>query len=289
MKRIILLFGFLMILAVGSMNAQELVVQSFGLSPTNTYAKLHERLDANEDPCAVVIISVADAKQYTVISSTMIGDPIYHSGEILVYLAAGTKHFRIRSDKFGEMDIPLVDAEGEAIRLESHYTYELKLKLVIPEKRRTIVMAEFGYHPSQTSFGAMVGVATKHGAYLRFRSNFGSASSSLECDDSGMLSTGEIPYYKPGASETGRLSFTGGYLYRVAKPLYAYAGVGYGYRTLTWEMNDGTKVENKDHSANGLAAELGVIGQYKRFALSLGVHTINFKYAEMSVGIGYMF
>ena len=66
-------------------------------------------------------------------------------------------------------------------------------------------------------------------------------------------------------------------------------GVGYGQRTLAWETVEGEWVKNIDHSASGLAAEIGAIGNYKNFALSLGVQTINFKYMELSVGIGYIF
>ena len=86
-----------------------------------------------------------------------------------------------------------------------------------------------------------------------------------------------------------RLRSAPGYLYRFIKPLYGYVGAGYGQRTLAWETTDGDLVKNKDHSASGLAFEVGAIGQYKNFALSLGLQTINFKYMELGVGIGYFF
>ena len=97
------------------------------------------------------------------------------------------------------------------------------------------------------------------------------------------------PFYKEGASAKSRFSFTGGYLYRFMNPLYGYAGLGYGQRTLAWETTDGELVKNTDHSVSGLAFEIGAIGQYKNFALSLGLQTINFKYMELGVGIGYFF
>ncbi|MBQ8673218.1 MAG: PEGA domain-containing protein, partial [Bacteroides sp.] len=72
-------------------------------------------------------------------------------------------------------------------------------------------------------------------------------------------------------------------------PVYAYVGAGYGTRTLAWETEEGEWVKNTDHSASGIAAEIGAIGRYKSCALSLGVQTINFKYMELSVGVGFFF
>ena len=60
-----------------------------------------------------------------------------------------------------------------------------------------LVMAEVGYHSSQVSYGGMIGFVRKNGAYVKFRSDFGSASADLECDDSGALTSGGegTPYY----------------------------------------------------------------------------------------------
>lgn len=158
------------------------------------------------------------------------------------------------------------------------------------EPRRTLVMAEVGYHPSQISFGAMVGIVSKNGAYLRFRSDFGSASTELECDDTGALSNGAgTPYYKEGVTTKARMSITAGYLRQIIKPLYAYIGAGYGNRVLAWETIDGELVKNTDHSATGVAAELGAIGRLGQFAVSVGFQTVNFKYHELSAGIGFFF
>lgn len=179
----------------------------------------------------------------------------------------------VTAEKDGELRIPLVSS------------------LTPPEGRRTLVMLEAGYHPSQISFGAMVGMVETNGAYLRFRSDFGSASTDLECDDTGYLTAGGtgLPYYKEGATSKARMSITAGYLRRIAKPLYLYVGVGYGSRTLAWETIDGELVKNTDHSATGVAGEIGAIGRFGKFALSVGYQTVNFKYHEASLGIGFMF
>lgn len=165
------------------------------------------------------------------------------------------QEYRIRIEKefFFPMDSTVTIFAGKT----SSLTFKMKSTIKPKEPRRTLVMAEVGYHPSQISFGAMVGIVSKNGAYLRFRSDFGSASTELECDDTGALANGTgTPYYKEGVTNKARMSITAGYLRQIIKPLYAYIGAGYGNRVLAWETIDGELVKNTDHSATGVAAEL---------------------------------
>ena len=193
---------------------------------------------------------------------------------------------RIEKDFFFPMDSTITIFAGKT----SSLTFKMKSTIKPKEPRRTLVMAEVGYHPSQISFGAMVGIVSKNGAYLRFRSDFGSASTELECDDTGALANGTgTPYYKEGITTKARMSITAGYLRQIIKPLYAYIGAGYGNRILAWETIDGELVKNTDHSATGVAAELGAIGRLGQFAVSVGFQTVNFKYHELSAGIGFFF
>ena len=266
--------------------AQELQVKGFQRLENDLYARTHERLDINETPCAVLRVSVADAQKF-VFTGNIIGEVEYHPGEAIVYMTARSRNISIMSDKFGLLKYEFPE------RLEKQVVYKLDLKLILPEdqKRKTLVMAESAFHSSHTSFGAMVGIVAKHGAYLRFRSDFKSVSTDLECDDTGALTGGGtgIPYYVEGSSKKSRFSLTGGYLYRFMKPLYGYIGAGYGTRTLAWETVGGEWAKNVDHSASGIAAEIGAIGRYKSWALSLGCQTINFKYMEINVGVGFFF
>ena len=193
---------------------------------------------------------------------------------------------RIEKDFFFPMDSTITIFAGKT----SSLTFKMKSTIKPKEPRRTLVMAEVGYHPSQISFGAMVGIVSKNGAYLRFRSDFGSASTELECDDTGALANGTgTPYYKEGITTKARMSITAGYLRQIIKPLYAYIGAGYGNRVLAWETIDSELVKNTDHSATGVAAELGAIGRLGQFAVSVGFQTVNFKYHELSAGIGFFF
>lgn len=198
------------------------------------------------------------------------------------------KEYKVHIEKetYFPIDSTLNVNAGETYNLTFKMTSTIKFK----EPQRTLIMAEVGYHPSQFSYGGMIGFVRKNGAYVKFRSDFGSTSTELECDDSGALTNGEgRPYYKKGIESKSRMSVTAGYLRQIWQPLYMYAGVGYGSRTLAWETADGISVKNADHSATGAAAELGAIGRLGTFALSVGFHTVNFKYYELSFGVGVIF
>lgn len=217
------------------------------------------------------------------VNGEKVGKTDYASGR----MSLGTYRIRVEKEDYFPRDTTVdVTVENDA-----NVWIPLLSSLPPAEGRRTLVMLEAGWHPSQLSFGAMVGMVETNGAYIRFRSDFGSASADLECDDSGSLTAGGtgLPYYKEGATSKSRMSVTAGYLRRLAKPLYLYVGAGYGSRTLAWETIDGELVKNTDHSASGIAGEIGAIGRFGKFALSAGYQTVNFKYHEASLGIGFMF
>lgn len=222
-----------------------------------------------------------DAKVY--IDNELAGETPYKSDRMPL------KDYQVRVEKefFFPMDSTIVITAGET----SSLTFKMKSTIKPKEPRRTLVMLEADWHPSQTSFGAMVGFVAKNGAYVRFRSDFGSVSADLECDDTGALTGGGngTPYYKEGVTQKARMSVTAGYMRRIAKTLYAYIGAGYGSRTLAWETVEDELVKNTDHSVTGIAAEIGAIGRFGKFAVSVGCQTVNFKYMELSAGVGFFF
>ena len=222
-----------------------------------------------------------DANVY--IDGTLAGQTPYKSDRMPIR----SYRLRIEKDLFFPIDTVVNISAGET----NGQTFTMISTIKPKEPRRMLVMAEVGYHPSQLSYGGMIGFVRKNGAYVKFRSEFGSASADLECDDSGALTSGGegTPYYKEGVTQKARLSVTAGYLRQLWKPVYLYAGAGYGSRTLAWETVEGELVKNTDHSAVGVAAELGVIGRLGKFALSVGFHTVNFKHHEVTVGVGIIF
>lgn len=222
-----------------------------------------------------------DAEVY--IDGVPVGRTPYKSDRMLI------RNYRVRVEK--ELFFPVDTLVGITAGKTTSRSLTMVSAIKPKEPRRMLVMAEVGYHPSQLSYGGMIGFVRKNGAYVKFRSDFGSASAELECDDNGALVSGGegTPYYKEGVSQKARLSVAAGYLRQLWKPVYLYAGAGYGSRTLAWEIVEGELVKNTEHSASGVAAEAGVIGRLGKLALSVGFHTVNFKHHEVAVGVGIMF
>ena len=159
-----------------------------------------------------------------------------------------------------------------------------------PERPRVMVMPVMGFRTSQMSYGLMVAAMRRTGGYIKAKYRFSNTpSDDFECNDVGMSGEdGEVQWYT-GKTEKSRLSVTGGIVQRLWKPFYLYAGVGYGTRTLVWETVGGKWGKNKDHSLEGVEAEIGGILSAGPMVFSLGLQTNSFKYLEGNLGIGVIF
>ena len=159
-----------------------------------------------------------------------------------------------------------------------------------PERPRVMVMPVMGFRTSQMSYGLMVAAMRRTGGYIKAKYSFSNTpSDDFECNDVGMSGEdGEVQWYT-GKTEKSRLSVTGGIVQRLWKPFYLYAGVGYGTRTLVWETVGGKWGKNKDHSLEGVEAEIGGILSAGPMVFSLGLQTNSFKYFEGNLGIGVIF
>lgn len=284
-----LLLGFFLLLCVGFVQAQELKVSAFQRMDRDLLARTQERLDLNDVPCAIVRVSVANAKNYT-FEGNVIGDVIYRPGEALVYMTEGSRNITIKSDEFGSLKYEFTQ------KLEKQVVYKLALQLETPDskKTRTMVMPVVGIG-STTSFGLMVGVVKKWGWYLKAKYDFKNQETVAECDGSGNNASG-TPMWFTGETASSRLAITTGVMRRIAKPLYIYLGTGYGYKKLAWEMAEGESgtnsdswAENTDETFKGVEADLGLVLRAKNFAVSAGIQSNSFKYFEATVGVGIMF
>ncbi len=222
-----------------------------------------------------------DAKVY--IDSTLVGTTPFKSDRMPL------RNYRIKVEKdfFFPVDSLVAITAGDTRSLTFKMTSTIKPRA----PRRMLVMADMGYQSSQLSYGGMIGFVHENGAYIRFRSDFGSVSADLECDDTGTLTSGGEgkPYYNTGVEHKSRMSVVAGYLRHLWKPLYCYAGVGYGQRTLAWETVDEELVKNINHSASGAAGEVGLLLNVGKLAVSVGYHTVNFKNHELGASVGVMF
>ena len=278
----IFLLGFILLLCAGFAQAQELKVSAFQRMDRDLLARTQERLDLNDVPCAIVRVSVANAKNYT-FEGNVIGDVIYKPGEAIVYMTQGSRNITIKSDEFGSLKYEFTQ------KLEKQVVYKMTMLLETPDskKTRTMVMPVLGVG-GNTSYGLMVGLVKKWGWYLKAKYDFKSQETDLECDGTGMDTNGNM-LWMSGESASTRLAVTTGVMYRMAKPLYLYLGTGFGYRTVAWETVEGKWAENTDGSYSGIEADLGLVLRTKNLAFSAGVQSNSFKYFEATLGVGIMF
>lgn len=190
-------------------------------------------------------------------------------------------------------------AMEEMKQLDGEVVFELRGD-VVKEKVRSEHVVMYNLSGS-SGFGLMYGIVGRWGGYVRAKSNFSFADAPYTCNKSGAFNyTSNDNYYVlDGKSKRSRFGVTGGVLFRPIDWLYLYGGAGYGFRRL---MGHAAKYNNQsgqsegdmwavntDSSAEGVEAELGGIVRYKKWALSLGVNSIDFSFVELNVAIGLFF
>ena len=167
-------------------------------------------------------------------------------------------------------------------------------------KIRTLVMGQLGYSITpQMSYGAMIGqMYNGYGWFISGRSNFNftKPSEGLVCTEGGWIGD-ELPFYKGSTSSNWNVNagFICDILALTLKPqnhfhsLGLYIGAGYGRYERLWQMSDDRWVRYAPSFTSGVSTDIGIIGSFYGVTLTVGVNTINFKYMDIEVGIGYMF
>lgn len=273
----------LFLAVVCSVQAQEVKVKSFEKLERDLTARTKERLDSNDEPCAVIRVVGPKIKEMQ-FDGDIVGEVIYSPGEALVYLPDRARSLTVKSENYGTIKYEF----PERVRMKVTYRLALQLILSDDKKIRTLVMPVVGAGEVM-SYGAMIALVRKTGAYLKVKYSFGSLSTDYECDGNGVIVGESSPSYFTGASKKSRLALTGGLLQRLARPFYLYVGGGWGYKNAGWELADGSWAKNLDNSYSGLEAELGGIYRIKNIAIMAGAQSCKFKYWEASLGVGIMF
>ena len=133
MNRIIFLAIFLLsaMMAFG----QKLSVESFEYLPKDLTARTSPRNDRNGTPCAVIRVGIA--LQGVVFDGNTIGEPVYNTGEYLVYVPEGSKQLTIRHDSY--LPLTVVFADYGIDKVESSSTYRLTIPTsgVTPSSQQT--------------------------------------------------------------------------------------------------------------------------------------------------------
>lgn len=175
--------------------------------------------------------------------------------------------------------------EGENVR------FKLEVKWKEKWYKETFVSFNAAYSIlPQASFGFSVGQVKHFGWFVSVMSNgnFSGFSYAADCDGNGYSPEGYLPSYT-GERSKMRLSVMGGGMMRLSGPLCARVGVGYGNRTMRWQVNDGSWNRIKDSSFEGVDLSAGLQLNLGGFVASLEAVTTQFQTIEGKVGLGFSF
>lgn len=97
-----------------------------------------------------------------------------------------------------------------------------------------------------------------------------------------------LPFYNPESKISAVSGMVGG-LMRLNDLIYAKAGVGYGMRSVAWQLWEGDYVTNDGFSAHGVDVSAGLLLDLNPVVITLDGVTTNFHLFEARVGLGMRF
>lgn len=97
-----------------------------------------------------------------------------------------------------------------------------------------------------------------------------------------------LPFYNPESKISAVSGMVGG-LMRLNDAIYVKAGVGYGMRSVAWQLWEGDYVTNDGFSAHGVDVSAGFLFDLNRFVLTMDGVTTNFHIFEGRLGLGFRF
>jgi len=97
-----------------------------------------------------------------------------------------------------------------------------------------------------------------------------------------------LPFYNPESKISAVSGMVGGIM-QLNDVMYVKAGLGYGMRSVAWQLWEGDYVTNDGFSAHGLDVGAGLLFDMNRFVLTLDGVTTNFHVFEARLGLGFRF
>ena len=99
-----------------------------------------------------------------------------------------------------------------------------------------------------------------------------------------------LPFYNPESiSKISAVSAMAGGIFQLNDVVYAKAGLGYGMRSVAWQLWEGDYVTNDGFSAHGVDVGAGLLFDMNRFVMTLDGVTTNFHVFEARLGLGFRF
>jgi hypothetical protein len=321
MKRIILLF--LLVFLGGYCLRAQLEVREDSFKRVEGFLNINtdKMYDDNDKPYAVLKIRTENINNRQRRELSFSGDARtffeveYHEGEVWLYISYYASFIKISHPDLsttefwfpydmqpkGGYELVLVNKSESNINEErimsridelAAVTDSIALKATEPKEKPkkgifTFMTVNGAYsNYGDLSYGLTIGSYKKFGWYLSAMTNFNFDvfSTDYKCGND-QLVDGHMPVYSGKESYTS-LSVMAGFIWRVTQPMALRIGAGYGVRNTAYELTDGKWALNKDISAAGVDAAVGVQFNFGGFVVSLDAVTTNFKIFEAKLGIG---
>lgn len=216
--------------------------------------------------------------------------PLSWDGKARRRVKAGSYAYLVQAPNY-ESKTDTVAVADSAVSVTVRLT-PIVVETVKPRERtKTFITLNGAYCMSPClSYGLSVGQVKRFGWFVSLMSNAGFTgySASGTCDAGGFLEDGVLPLYS-GKVKTDRLSAVVGGVMRLAGPLCARVGVGYGAMLVSWETTEGVYYRNKSYSQEGVDVSGGLQLNLGHFVISAEAVTTNFKTLEGKLGLGAAF
>lgn len=315
------IFRFILILLyclfTMTLQAQKFSVETFRVLPTDVSASINPVRDNNGEECA--LLKVIGTEDFAFSTPLGIVKRVDNTGEIWLYLPAGSKKITIKHPEWGVMrdfhfTTPLATRVCYELRINQPIQTP-KIKEVITTITDTLVLTRidtlrikekqpplpmnvdieatlaFGGQLKSTLGGIMITIMKSHGVFLHALSNFTTPVKVIgDCDRIGMVNN-HLPFYS-GLSRRSVLLTNVGAAHRLSDRISIYEGLGYGWSRLDWELapsEGGGFLRNRDRSMQGVTFEAGCHINFGRFSTAISAITLQGREWFGAIGIGYRF
>ncbi len=296
----------------GDTAAAKFAVTAFKALPMDVSAFISPVYDLNGEACALVKVVVS--ADFAFSSPLGIVKRKNDTGEVWLYLPKGSKMLTIKHPQWGVLRNYRFPKP-----LESHVTYEMSVSTpsvvpLKPVKPDTVVLtktvtdtvvvakrkekmpwaihalATVALHSDGPSWGVMLAVLRRHGAFVHVQGDMRSVGSTEQtCNKEGFLPGDDVKPYYSGNSRHSNYAVTAGIVHRLCGWLNLFYGVGYGRTSTAWQLAEsegGGYVLNEGLSHKGVAAEAGLLLSFSRVSVSASALTVAGHQWQAAVGIG---
>lgn len=220
------------------------------------------------------------------ITSNKKGDDIYVDGKKVgttpmeIDFSLGKHEVEVRRGKLYETRTLTIDKNSSTL-----YSFVPKKEPLNKYLDRgiTFVTLNGAYSSApQTAFGLTFGRVKKMGWFVSAMSNFNFAGfNTIDDNYEEVILTGN--------TASTRLSVMGGFITRIAGPVYFKVGAGYGMIVRCCETIGGDYVEYKPNTFKGVDLGAGLQFNLRNITFDIDAVTTNFKMTEVRLGIGVNF